>query len=409
MRIAFAFILFIASLSVQAQTTIDFSSYTTRSTSSEFLGFITGYEGWIESTRTTAVVDSAGYRFTVTYTGTEGGSNSVVGEWGVDTGVSMSVLYTWPSTTSTGGLGDYEIVACAHCGSTITMENLSGSAFAIRSIGEWGYSGVFEGILPDGGDADLSVPIGTGDWLQLISFSYSSDVEYGSLKIGGIEVEEVLVPPPGQGTWETTLEPRDLDNDGVIDAYYDTQLDISWLADANYVQTSGVNAGGNQTVPLAEGFIDSLNDLGHLGVNNWRLPQRSGDLTCTYRNSSADCGYNADPATGELAHLFYTTLGNISTQDAAGDPQSGGGLTNTGPFSNMAAGKYWYGTPRNADRTYFFDFSDGKQFHQTNDKWFKVMAVTDGDLPVCVDSSALSTFDTALISAVECDDGGCHP
>ena len=51
----------------------------------------------------------------------------------------------------------------------------------------------------------------------------------------------------GQGTWETTLQARDVDANGVVDAYYDTVLDITWLADANYVQTSGYDADGKMT------------------------------------------------------------------------------------------------------------------------------------------------------------------
>jgi hypothetical protein len=42
-------------------------------------------------------------------------------------------------------------------------------------------------------------------------------------------------PVAGAGTWETTLQARDLDGDGGADAYYDTTLDISWLADAAFV------------------------------------------------------------------------------------------------------------------------------------------------------------------------------
>ena len=39
----------------------------------------------------------------------------------------------------------------------------------------------------------------------------------------------------GQGTWETTLQPRDLDgNTSTIEAYYDTVLNITWLANATY-------------------------------------------------------------------------------------------------------------------------------------------------------------------------------
>ena len=41
------------------------------------------------------------------------------------------------------------------------------------------------------------------------------------------------VPVPGQGTWETTLQARDIDGDGTVDAWYDTALDLTWLADAN--------------------------------------------------------------------------------------------------------------------------------------------------------------------------------
>ena len=35
---------------------------------------------------------------------------------------------------------------------------------------------------------------------------------------------------PGQGTWETTHRARGINRDGVVDAYYDTALNINWLA-----------------------------------------------------------------------------------------------------------------------------------------------------------------------------------
>ena len=53
------------------------------------------------------------------------------------------------------------------------------------------------------------------------------------------------VPVSGQGTWETTLESRDLDgNAATVEAYYDTVLNITWLANANLAQTSGFDADG---------------------------------------------------------------------------------------------------------------------------------------------------------------------
>ena len=38
-------------------------------------------------------------------------------------------------------------------------------------------------------------------------------------------------PAPGQGTWETTLQSRDGNHDGVVEAYYDTALNITWSRD----------------------------------------------------------------------------------------------------------------------------------------------------------------------------------
>jgi hypothetical protein len=54
------------------------------------------------------------------------------------------------------------------CGSQIVMEAISGSAFSIHSIASW--EGSFSGTLFGGGAADLSAPIGTGDWLSLETF-----------------------------------------------------------------------------------------------------------------------------------------------------------------------------------------------------------------------------------------------
>ena len=46
---------------------------------------------------------------------------------------------------------------------------------------------------------------------------------------------------PGQGTWETTLQARDLNGDSFADAFYDTSLNITWLAnwDVNGTMTAG--------------------------------------------------------------------------------------------------------------------------------------------------------------------------
>ena len=51
-------------------------------------------------------------------------------------------------------------------------------------------------------------------------------------------------------------------------AYYDTELDITWLADTNYSDTSGYDPGGKMTWDEAKSWVSSLNVGGKTG---WRL------------------------------------------------------------------------------------------------------------------------------------------
>src|SRR3989344_1507399 len=69
----------------------------------------------------------------------------------------------------------------------------------------------------------------------------------------------------GQGTWETTLQGRDLDgNLSTFEAYYDTALNITWLADANY-------AGTTMDWTTANAWVAALNPYGSC-ITGWRLP-----------------------------------------------------------------------------------------------------------------------------------------
>lgn len=138
-------------------------------------------------------------------------------------------------------------------------------------------------------------------------------------------------------------------------AYYDTDLNITWLADANLAgtETFGLDyvyffSEGNTNWTVAQRWINALNGAEWLGLSNWRLPivTDTGTPGCNYANLGTDCGWNVDPATGELAHLFYTTLGNQSGVDTHGANRPclfTECWTNTGPFSNVY-GIYWYRT-----------------------------------------------------------------
>lgn len=197
----------------------------------------------------------------------------------------------------------------------------------------------------------------------------------------------------GQGSWETSLLARDLDGDAsTVEAYYDTVLDITWLADTYY-------AGTEMTWNDAVSWVGSL-DIN--GITGWRLPTVSPqdgvafDYTFTY-NGSSDVGYNISaPATtyaggtaSELAHMFFNTLGNkafcdpvASTATTCSGSQPGWGLKNTGPFTNLATSHYWTGLEFAPDTNSVWDFNFVYGYQLNYDKSFEFIAwaVHSGDV-----------------------------
>ena len=162
-------------------------------------------------------------------------------------------------------------------------------------------------------------------------------------------------PVSDQGTWETTLQGRDLDgNLSTAEAYYDTTLNITWLADTNvsgWLDWAGASA-------WAAGL--NINS-----ITGWRLPTvtDTGTLGCNFAYSDTDCGYNVDTSTGEVAHMFFSTLGNKAYFDPSGKFQADYGLTNTGPFSNLGGPYYWSATEYALDTNdaWLFDADTGYQ------------------------------------------------
>lgn len=211
----------------------------------------------------------------------------------------------------------------------------------------------------------------------------------------------------GQGTWETTLQGRDLDGDlTTAEAYYDTVLGITWLADANYAKSTGYNSYGD--MPWNDAHLWTSN----LDINDstgWRLPAVNtgsyGDV-CADKNTTY-CGWNTDPSFSEFAHLFFTALGNTSYRDANGEIPFGWGLTNTGPFSNISDNVYWSSSyPAYEDRAWGFDFYNGMQTHHPTTWGVYVWPVHDGDIGLALPTSAVPIpaatwlFGTGLLGLV---------
>lgn len=208
----------------------------------------------------------------------------------------------------------------------------------------------------------------------------------GILVVGSTSANAVAVS--GQGTWETTLQARTFDGN-TIGGYYDTALNITWLANANY-------AGTTMYWDSAMSWISSLNIN---GITGWRLPTTgpvngSGFNDNFATNGSTDYGFNMSaPGTiyagstgSEMAHLNYVTLGNKALVDVSGGLQSGWGLTNSGPFSNIQTLTYWSATeyaPATGS-AWTFLFTSGEQ--DITYKWngLSVWAVHSGDVGTAI-------------------------
>ncbi|HEG42973.1 MAG TPA: DUF1566 domain-containing protein [Phycisphaerales bacterium] len=161
---------------------------------------------------------------------------------------------------------------------------------------------------------------------------------------------------------------------------YDDVLDITWLQDASYAQTSGYDADGwmawSNAVTWAENlsYYDSVRDYTY---TDWRLPHalpvNGVSYDFTYSNDgSTDVGINISSPNSELGYMYYTELGN-----SAGSPSA----PNAGPFINLQSNWYW-ASPEGLDpgTGVIFAFHDGRQLF--NDALIPeyAWAVRDGDV-----------------------------
>lgn len=206
----------------------------------------------------------------------------------------------------------------------------------------------------------------------------------------------------GQGTWETTLQARDIDHDGFVDAFYDTSSNLTWLADANAIKTTNYTP-GDPLNPQPSGAISWFavyNWAAHLnvdGVTGWRLPTLVDKATCYYPGSHAVCSTAVTPGTSELENLLEKTLGNQNGQ-----------LTNTGLFSNVQAGQYWTqtsvsGYPIGSTPIWTYNTANGEhvQGYQSVSATYFAWAVHTGDIAAAVPEP--STYALAIAGlAVTC-------
>jgi hypothetical protein len=168
---------------------------------------------------------------------------------------------------------------------------------------------------------------------------------------------------------------------------YDTVLNITWLADGNYAQTSGYNADGRMDWYEANSWASQVEYAGH---SDWRLPDTSiSDPTCsgqgtrTVDGTAIDWGFGCTGS--ELGHL-YQDLGGT-----AGGTILGSGDEDLELFVNLMAedysgtdhplDEYWSTLIGSSSRAYHFHLFNGFQrdIDTTNFTMFALL-VHDGDI-----------------------------
>lgn len=194
-----------------------------------------------------------------------------------------------------------------------------------------------------------------------------------------------------------TLMGRDLDGNlaNGYEVVYDQDLDITWLADANYAKTQYDNSGGAIGDPdgrmnwaTAKAWVENLN---YYGLSGWRLPTTlQPDPSCTNQVNPGGgfplqgLGYKCTGS--EMGHLFYEVLGGeafesvyTQTDDTQEEKDNlalfGGTIQTDG---------YWSGTeyaPNPDNDAWRFFMSLGFQAPGDKDIPYYAWAVRPGDVP----------------------------
>jgi len=150
---------------------------------------------------------------------------------------------------------------------------------------------------------------------------------------------------------------------------YDDVLDITWLADANYAQTSGYDSDGKMNFDEANTWAAGLS---YGGYDDWRLP------TALNQDGSGPC-FGYDCTSSEMGHMFYNNLGATARSSIL----AGTNTDNLALFTNLQSYEYWSGTvyaPSLVSIAWYFYTGKGDQVFSTQGNEFYAWAVRPGDV-----------------------------
>ena len=108
---------------------------------------------------------------------------------------------------------------------------------------------------------------------------------------------------------------------------YESKLNVTWLADANYAHTktygvSGITSSGAMSYTAAAAWVKALNRAHYLGHQNWTLPATpKQDGTCAKSGPNAN-GFGFGCHGSDLGSLYYDGLGLHDPDTAVPRPPS---------------------------------------------------------------------------------------
>ncbi|WP_082579840.1 PEP-CTERM sorting domain-containing protein [Pelomonas sp. Root1444] len=220
--------------------------------------------------------------------------------------------------------------------------------------------------------AKLVSSIATAQIGTTLSISVLAVVLFPAVQANAAEISSV-----GSGSTLAALQPRDLDDDGVVDAFYDAAFDITWLREV------GTQSFRNWAAATAWAEQDRF------GISGWRLPSTvQPDATCswTYNQGFGPESYGWGCRGSELGHLWSDVLGN--TPEYVPSPSgglifnAGYGLRNAADFQGLVVGNYWTSTPwvQRPDSHWRFNTGNGFQDVTSGVVPQFAMAVRQGDV-----------------------------
>ena len=161
---------------------------------------------------------------------------------------------------------------------------------------------------------------------------------------------------------------------------YDTDLNITWLANANVNGLITWNDAMTWASNLS--YYDSVRNVTY---SDWRLP-----------TADPVCGFAYNCTGSEMGHLFYTELGGTAGSSI---------LSSTDPdlalFTNVQSSSYWSGTEYgSAVYAWIFYFDGGGQWVDYTAFGHYAWAVRPGDVAAVPVPAAVWLFGSGLLGLI---------